>query len=123
MAKKKKTQLKPVARGFATTSLPKKIVLGSQPETSSTPENAANDVEQLASNDDGNNTESLITSSAKEDKPVSDDEEKFLQSLVDRLQDKTEKEISRYHLCTSHPKKVRHCLLVLDRTIKVGAIA
>jgi ATP-dependent RNA helicase DHX29 len=62
--KKKKTQLKPVARGFATTSVPKKVKSTSKPEQSVADQ--AQDAERLAS-----------------------------QALVDKYQEKTEKDISR----------------------------
>ncbi|KAG6888975.1 hypothetical protein C0995_004614 [Termitomyces sp. Mi166 len=94
MAKKKKTQLKPVARGFATTSVPKKVTVVEAEETETTP---------------GNKTEEPIFSAPREmaaglatDSSAFDDEfdpekveEQSLQNLVEKLQEKTEKEITR----------------------------
>lgn len=95
MAKKKKTQLKPIARGFATTSLPKKIVPESLPQPSVEPETPVEDATQSTEADTGDKSEPS-TSPAKEDLNAMSAEDTFLQSLVDKLQDKTEKEISRY---------------------------
>jgi ATP-dependent RNA helicase DHX29 len=93
MAKKKKTQLKPVARGFATTSVPKKTVAAEadvlpndvlvvDPEYSS-----PNDGTQDASGD------SVVPSHAESDRDTAQDA--TLQNLVERLQEKTEKEVTR----------------------------
>ncbi len=95
MAKKKKTQLKPIARGFATTSLPKKIVPESLPSPSIESETLVEDATQSAGADTGDKAEQS-TSSAKADLDAMSAEDIFLQSLVDKLQDKTDKEISRY---------------------------
>jgi ATP-dependent RNA helicase DHX29 len=88
MAKKKKTQLKPVARGFAVTSMPKKTIHGdeNQDESSTIPSESHNEEKG-----------SPATECSAERDSVSP-EEQALQNLVDTLQDKTEKEISRYVL-------------------------
>ncbi|KAF8446045.1 hypothetical protein L210DRAFT_2950950 [Boletus edulis BED1] len=97
MPKKKKTQLKPVARGFTTTSIPKKAV---QVEESSPPAD-----EVPPSESEGLVTEAAETSAdqaavrgALRDSANFDaeqDEQPFLQTLVDKYQEKTEKELSR----------------------------
>jgi ATP-dependent RNA helicase DHX29 len=102
MAKKKKTQLKPVARPFATASVPKKVV----------PELVVGEVSNDGSGDDNpddggggslrTNDQGLADSrKAPAPQPESDEvkalraEELELQGLVGKLQDKTEKEINR----------------------------
>lgn len=86
MAKKKKTQLKPVVRGFATTSVPKKAdVAESAPSTSDCsqlsecPECPPGATEDTAQNEPG----------------VLVDVQPQVQSLLDKYQDKVEKDISR----------------------------
>jgi hypothetical protein len=95
MAKKKKTQLKPIARGFATTSVPKKVVVQeprlSEPETA-TPEGSVHDAEQSAEISKVEDHDST----SKDPLNALSTEDQFLQSFVERLQDKTEKEIARY---------------------------
>ncbi|KDQ63609.1 hypothetical protein JAAARDRAFT_119632 [Jaapia argillacea MUCL 33604] len=90
MAKKKKTQLKPVVRGFATTSVPKKVVQSVEEPT---------EAEPLA--DDGG-LDGGETKKDQEDARHQVDEfdpdkadEQSLQNLVDKFQEKTEKEIVR----------------------------
>ncbi|GJE85993.1 HrpA-like RNA helicase [Phanerochaete sordida] len=90
MAKKKKTQLKPVARGFATVSVAKKVV-PTEPE----PEAAPDPVEDPSSSE-------LQGPSSKPDVQRSNDEfdpdkaeEQSLQNLVDKYQDRVEKEVVR----------------------------
>jgi ATP-dependent RNA helicase DHX29 len=90
MAKRKKTQLKPVARGFATTSLPKKVVAvdGAGEDLSDViPEQSS--VQKLEGSDDA-----LSANPKTEDaQDAGDAEERSLQVLVDKLQEKTEKEV------------------------------
>lgn len=81
MAKKKKTQLKPVVRGFATTSVPRKATAEEVSAADGQTHQAA-DVQEDKEGDD--------TVDKK------DAEETLLQSYVDKLQERTEKEISRY---------------------------
>lgn len=96
MPKKRKTQLKPVARGFATTSIPKKAI----------------QVEEIAPPVDGTTpSDGLVTEAAQatadhqatlpgalrdsEQLVVEHDEHQSLQIMVDKYQERTEKEISR----------------------------
>jgi len=90
MPKKKKTQLKPVQRGFATTSIPKKAV---QAEEIASPAE-----EVLLPTNDGLVTEARSADQATRDSKKFDaeeDEQQFFQIIVDKYQEKTEKEISR----------------------------
>ena len=86
MAKKKKTQLKSVARGFATTSVPKKVQQGGQLD------NFTDVIETLPAMEKsfGNEKEvtEILTGNLDHDKQQ-------LQLLVDRFQEKTDKEIIR----------------------------
>ena len=99
MPKKKRTQLKPVARGFATTSVPKKVlpdpIMDTSPATSSSiqsiPEDPTDTVKGLGT---------TTTSSNEEFDPDSVDEQS-IQNLIDKFQERTEKEIVRYHPSTS----------------------
>ncbi|KAF8584485.1 P-loop containing nucleoside triphosphate hydrolase protein [Ramaria rubella] len=84
MAKKKKSQLKPVARGFATTSVPKKL--------------AAADELALASDISEELTQGPnvgVNGNASASGFSVDAEEQSLQNIVDKYQEKTEKEITR----------------------------
>ncbi|KAG6820381.1 hypothetical protein H0H93_001352 [Arthromyces matolae] len=94
MAKKKKTQLKPVARGFATTSVPKKLVSSEAPET----DNNADQTTELpivSVSGEPLPTTSAAPSITNDDFDPEKVEEQSLQNLVDKLQEKTEKEITR----------------------------
>ena len=101
MAKKKKTQLKPIARGFATTSLPKKVVPVQDDEAPSTPEqNAAslNETEATSSfTPDQDAVEASPATAVPESKEFDPEkaEEQSLQNLVDKLQERVEKDIRR----------------------------
>lgn len=93
--KKKKTQLKPVVRGFATISQPKKTVQdvalnSSQISSDVQPEGSKNQAPELAQ--PAPSTPSFDPDSVKN---------QSLQNLVDKLQEKTEKEITRYTFCRS----------------------
>ncbi|KAK7058857.1 hypothetical protein VNI00_001481 [Paramarasmius palmivorus] len=96
MAKKKKTQIKSHARGFATTSVPKKVVPAEEAQTQAAVEEPQPEQSAAA----GEAKEDLPSSSV-ENAPVEDEfdpdkvEEQSLQNLVDKLQEKTEKEITR----------------------------
>jgi len=96
MPKKKKTQLKPVARGFATTSVPKKVlqdpILDTCPATSSSIQSSTEDQPTDTVKGLGTTT----TASNEEFDPDLVDEQS-LQNLIDKFQEKTEKEIVRYH--------------------------
>lgn len=98
MAKKKKTQLKPVARPIATASVPKKVV----PADDIPEEDAAEAVPEGTPGIDGVNSQpSKEAGSTAAPEPESEEvkalkaEEKELQGIVEKLQDKTEKEINR----------------------------
>jgi ATP-dependent RNA helicase DHX29 len=101
MAKKKKTQLKPIARGFATTSLPKKIVPGQDEEPSPAADAAAPAQEADGAVLLGAPPSSDAPSDAKPVAAQADEfdpekaEEQSLQNLVDRLQERTEKDVKR----------------------------
>ena len=98
MAKKKKTQLKPVARVFATTSIPKKTVQAEE-IAPPTPDEVPSDglVTGVA--------EAIVDHQAvvlhgvlpeSDSKLVVDQEEQpFFQIMIDKYQEKTEKDISR----------------------------
>ncbi|KAH7883709.1 P-loop containing nucleoside triphosphate hydrolase protein [Phlebopus sp. FC_14] len=100
MPKKKKTQLKPVARGFATTSVPKRIAQVEKADRSAEAQEVA-----LAANstppENSHSVGSLFAPQASTHESPQDDfdadqvEEQSLQNLVDKYQEKTEKEISR----------------------------
>lgn len=105
MPKKKKTQLKPVARGFATTSVPKKVlpdaILDTCPATSSSIQSAPED--QPTDTVKGLGTTTTTASNEEFDPDLVD--EQSIQNLIDKFQEKTEKEIVRYHpirLCIVH---------------------
>jgi len=95
MAKKKKTQLKSVARGFATVSVPKKVA-PTEPEEEGTILNPtthgieANEEKRLGQ--DNFVGQNAVSTKDLDLVKVGD---QFLQALVDRLQEKTEKEIVR----------------------------
>jgi len=95
MAKKKKTQLKPVARGFATTSLPKKIIptLEVFPDNPDLLESLKPDASNPATEENGTASPAVA---ANEDSNHNNVEEQYIQSLLDKFQDKTDKEVLRY---------------------------
>ena len=98
MAKKKKTQLKPIARGFATTSQPKKVVPVQEDEEPSTPEqNPAVLKESEApttSTPERDSPDAAPPTAVPESKEFDPEkaEEQSLQNLVDKLQEKVEKD-------------------------------
>ncbi|KAK0208360.1 P-loop containing nucleoside triphosphate hydrolase protein [Desarmillaria ectypa] len=94
MAKKKKTQVKPVVRGFTTTSVPKKVekVVESEEVVDSPPAKEL-PPEQPEALD-------LVRKGGSEKEPTDEFdpekvEEQSLQNLVDRLQEKTERDMVR----------------------------
>ncbi|KAJ7706044.1 P-loop containing nucleoside triphosphate hydrolase protein [Mycena rosella] len=89
MAKKKKNQLKPVARGFATTSVPKKVVVEEAAEVDS---HAVSTEENIV--EDGPKVDGVVPQAANDEFDPEKVEEQSLQNLVDK-QDKIEKEILR----------------------------
>jgi ATP-dependent RNA helicase DHX29 len=93
MAKKKKTQLKPVARGFATTSVPKKAVpVEEDAEASSVNGNLE---EEILKTDNGPTSSTAPAEAQTDEFDPNKVEEQSLQNLVDRLQSTTEKDIVR----------------------------
>jgi len=92
MAKKKKTQLKSVARGFATVSVPKKAVPEPEEEVPNPTIDGIETIEESILGQDKSVGEITI---ATENSSAMKVEEQSLQALMDRLQDKTEKEIAR----------------------------
>jgi len=94
MVKKRKSQLKPVVRGFATTSVPKKVV-----EDEQKPDNTANSVAEEAARSDSSHSGLVaqVPSDAPQDHSFDPNkvEEQSLQNLVDKYQEKTEKETLR----------------------------
>lgn len=93
--KKKKTQLKPVARGFATTSVPKKVV----PPPPEPTDEAVGDAPTVESLSQGNKALATVDASkhpgsAGISKGLGE-EGQASQTLVDKFQEKTEKEIAR----------------------------
>ena len=91
MPKKRKTQQKPIHRGFAVTSIPKKAPPDSEP----TPQDDS-DAKVVSASAEVSHT-AAQTHELVEDETLSrqNAEERFLQELVDRLQDRMEKEIVR----------------------------
>lgn len=123
MPKKKRTQLKPVDRGFATISVPKKVLQDpildtNSPTTSSLIQSSVED--QPTDTITGKGLGTTATTSNEEFDPDLVDEQS-LQNLVDKFQEKTEKEIVRYH--PKHVLSIVHVLIKLfqhlNRTIKV----
>lgn len=92
MGKRKKPQLKPVVRGFATTSVPSKKSLAEAESVASD----TND-EQVTLNTSGETTKGTsaksneVTLISSEENPV----DQTLQALVDKWQDKVERDIGR----------------------------
>ncbi|KAI0257581.1 P-loop containing nucleoside triphosphate hydrolase protein [Lactifluus subvellereus] len=105
MAKKKKTQPKS-ARGFAVTSIPKKA----QPETPPNQDDVKGDLAPPE-----------LPQVAQPHEPIEDEatsrrkaEERSLQDLVEKLQDKTEKEIVRTVKAIATERRLSNDLLLLD---------
>ncbi|KAI6044950.1 P-loop containing nucleoside triphosphate hydrolase protein [Pisolithus marmoratus] len=86
MAKKKRTQLKPVARGFATTSMPKKA---------ETVENALSTSDCLQVSECPECPPSSAEGTTQYEPDVQVVEQPQAQNLLDKYQDKIEKDISR----------------------------
>jgi len=97
-AKKKRTQLKPVNRGFATTSVPKKVNPEEEALTSAQDNISATDAagEQVTGDDiiDRTTSNALLISQDDEFDPAKVAEQEA-QNLLEKLQDKTDKEINR----------------------------
>ena len=95
MAKKKKTQLKPVARGFSTTSVPKKTV--SEPILADTPPSSVGDDSPDESTSPPTNEPPTVPQplADKDGFDPDDAEVQSLQNIVDKYQEKVEKDIRR----------------------------
>jgi len=96
MAKKKKSQLKPVARGFATTSQPSKRAIAEAQEAAAIAQNEAT----VASTSEPTPDQTASVSptgepSAPTESNELDFEEQTCQDMVDRWQNKTDREIAR----------------------------
>lgn len=112
--KKKKTQLKPIARGFATTSVPKKVVeVPKEPEVAP-PSDIPDPSTDPSADTAGQNPKAG-------DAPVLSEEDQALQNLIEKFQDKVEKEIVRTvkvgHSCLLARCKEPHvCCRLSNRT-------
>ncbi|KZV88269.1 P-loop containing nucleoside triphosphate hydrolase protein [Exidia glandulosa HHB12029] len=98
MAKKKRTQLKPVARGFATTSVPKKAAAPVDNEDSASEqpaESAQETPDALAPPNAANGEAGATTPVAEGEFSFEKAEEHGLQVWIEKNQDKTEREIVR----------------------------
>jgi len=108
MAKKKKSQLKPVARGFATTSVPKKVM-----ESEQSPDDTTISAAEETPRGDSPQSSLVVQvqSDAHKDNSFDPDkvEEQSLQNLVDKYQEKTEKETLRTIKVTNNVHSVRPC--------------
>ena len=92
MAKKKKTQLKPVARGFATVSVAKKVVVA-EPEPE--PESVPSPTEGPTTSDPTASSSTPAAQATSDEFDPEKAEEQSLQNLIDKFQDRVEKEIVR----------------------------
>ncbi|KIK96360.1 hypothetical protein PAXRUDRAFT_826025 [Paxillus rubicundulus Ve08.2h10] len=97
MAKKKKTQLKPIARGFATTSIPKKVVQveEAEPPDNEPPASAGSMAEFATSREVSGGPRASIQDTPPDEFNADRVEEQSLQNMIEKFQEKTEKEISR----------------------------
>jgi len=98
MAKKKKTQLKSVARGFATTSVPKKAAQSDEIDGTIEPELPPSDKSGTGSSQAHERQVSIpraIAQDTTQDVCHATQGEKLLQDILDKYQEKTEKEISK----------------------------
>ncbi|KAI0757146.1 P-loop containing nucleoside triphosphate hydrolase protein [Daedaleopsis nitida] len=106
--KKKKSQLKPVARGFATTSVPKKVV-----EVPKEPEAPAPEDESGPSNEQGGSAAPEQGGKANGATALSEADQ-VLQGFIDKFQDKVEKEVVRSVKAIEQEKRFSDTLLRLD---------
>ena len=107
MAKKKKAALKPVARGFATTSQPKKIVPEPESEAVTDPEDDASktEIHNAVSGADGSG--GVCNGKVAEGLDWEDDsklEEGIYQGYVERLQEKGDREVAKILKVSSKSK-------------------
>ncbi|KAI0274610.1 hypothetical protein BC834DRAFT_1069 [Gloeopeniophorella convolvens] len=93
MPKKKKTQLKPVARGFSVTSVPKKpSLLSDNPEVTAAQSEAGTPKEGILQAETTQQAHGSAEGVASSHQTA---EEQSMQDLIDKLQEKAEKEIVR----------------------------
>jgi len=111
MAKKKKTQLKPVPRVFATTSVPKKVVEVEAAEEENAPATLPGDTQRVA---DG--VQAFNAAPTREADNLLPEE----QDTVDKYQEKVEKDIVRY-VFMSFDHRTWVLSWHLFRTVKVSA--
>ncbi|KAI0361784.1 P-loop containing nucleoside triphosphate hydrolase protein [Trametes cingulata] len=107
--KKKKTQLKPVARGFATTSVPKKVV-----EVPKEPEASPSSDALNASKDQSNGSDASAQTSKAGDSPALSEGDQVLQTMIEKFQDKVEKEIVRTVKAIEQDRRFSETMLRLD---------
>ncbi|KAI0082174.1 P-loop containing nucleoside triphosphate hydrolase protein [Panus rudis PR-1116 ss-1] len=111
MAKKKKTQLKPVNRGFTTTSQPKKVVEirdePKEPEQKDTRENPPVDSTENSSTADA-------SSHPSQQEPTLSTEEQALQDLVEKHQERVEKDINRTIKAIEQERRLSNTLQRLE---------
>ena len=90
--KKKKTQLKPIVRGFATISVPKKAV-----EPPKDPETSPDLKDNPSTKSNGHSTDAVVTPQAANGAsvPALSTTDQTMQNFIDKFQDKVEKEIVR----------------------------
>ncbi|KAI1797739.1 P-loop containing nucleoside triphosphate hydrolase protein [Ganoderma leucocontextum] len=106
--KKKKTQLKPVARGFATTSVPKKAV-----EPPKDPETSPDHNDEASAQPNGQSTDAATTGQAAK-APALSPPDQAMQNFIDKFQDKVEKEIVRTVKSIDQERRFSDTLLRLD---------
>ena len=94
MGKRKKTQLKPVARGFATTSVPSKKAVA-EAESATQEEPALNPTGHSAADENATGSTDAQISAESTSHAQEVAQEQVLQGLVDKFQEKTEREIGR----------------------------
>lgn len=95
MAKKKKTSLKPVARGFATTSVPKKVIPVEEQPDEPNPDDGIVTQTIAEQTEPGHPRESSAGIDNHSGALDWDSEEQSLQSLVNKFQEKVEKDVVR----------------------------
>ncbi|KAI0307778.1 P-loop containing nucleoside triphosphate hydrolase protein [Multifurca ochricompacta] len=107
MPKKKRTQQKPVPRGFAVTSIPKKVPPELLSQSNVKGESSSSEISEVqnAQHHESVEDEALTRQKA---------EEQPLQDLVDRMQDKTEKEITRAVKAIETERRFSRNLPLLD---------
>lgn len=88
--KKKKTQLKPIARGFATTSVPKKAV-----EPPKDMETSPDHKDDPSAESNAHSTDAAAPAQSAKAADTLSATDLVMQNFIDKFQDKVEKEIVR----------------------------